>query len=114
MLLIPHPALILSDLTFTEEANPKMLTEPTATINSGYTSIMGAKIRLFKSFQKRQYKFMKPLYSVSNIKDFVQYNYYAFDISYIYGELVFGEDELYKLSKLREDANAPSTPHADP
>ncbi len=64
---------------------------------------MGEKLRLLKSYQKRKYNFMKPMYSISTI-------IYppAFDlltINYIYGELVFGERELYKLSKLREECN---------
>lgn len=87
---MPYLGLFLSDLTFIEEANSKLVN---GAVNPNYTSLMGAKLRMFKSYQKRKYQLMKPLYS-------------------IYGELVFGEEELYKLSKLREEANATIDPSA--
>jgi CRP-like cAMP-binding protein len=80
---MPYLGLFLSDLTFTEETG-KFING--TTINTNYTTLVGSKLRTFKSYQRRKYKFMKPLYS-------------------IYGELVFGEDELYKLSKLREETS---------
>eukprot|EP00026_Physarum_polycephalum_P000252 Phypoly_transcript_00252.p1 GENE.Phypoly_transcript_00252~~Phypoly_transcript_00252.p1 ORF type:complete len:967 (+),score=140.75 Phypoly_transcript_00252:118-3018(+) len=81
---MPYLGLFLSDLTFIEEANSKRVN---GEINPNYTSLMGTKLRMFKSYQKRKYQLMKPLYS-------------------IYGELVFGEAELYKLSKLREEGSS--------